>query len=307
MAANNVFLNGEWLPSSSQITYQDFKHWEQAMMYSRESSINQAQGQRLRQLSVATPPSPAFTPQADTEKRTEDVREIHPDAIVVRLARNRAALDALRRTRKMRYRHSLKYLAKSFPLADEVAAKNKRARAEAERAQGLTGAERLAQKKLAEQKAAEMTVEEMRYIKEMKAARVKAAATKRLQLAKERADKNEAAEKRAAEKKAAKKAGQNSLGATVMPRKAIAKAIAKPAAGQATERPVPINIFEKPGPKKKVVGEPAPEKITKGPVAGHSDERPVAKKQVTMKPVGKAMLKPVARKMAAGKRVQVSD
>ncbi|KKY33517.1 hypothetical protein UCDDA912_g06496 [Diaporthe ampelina] len=246
---------------------------------------------------MANPGSPAFTPQIVGAKQSQDVREVHPDAIVFRLARNRAALDALRRTRKMRYRQNLKFLAKSFPLADEVATRNKQAREEADEAQGLTSDERLAQKEIAERKKTEMTVEELKYIKEMKAAKVKEAATKRLQLARERADKNEAVEK------AVKRAGQKSLRTKLMPRKpipkkAVEKAFEKPSASQTTAKPFPKNIFAMPA-QKKVVEEPAPEKIIKEPVANQTAGKPVAKKQAIVRPAGKAMLKPIARKIAA--------
>lgn len=176
-------LDGRWVPSESRITYQNFKHWEAAMRQSHEMAQTQADGHHLRGLSMG-PASPAFTPQASAENESQFSHDVGPDAITFRLARNRPALDALRRTRKMRYRHNLKFLAANFPLADELGTKTKQARkeakAEAEKAQGLTATEILAQKELAKKKKVEKTVEELKYIREMKAAKVKEAATERL-------------------------------------------------------------------------------------------------------------------------------
>lgn len=221
MSSRNAFLDGTWVPDDSKITFQDFKHWEKAMRHSHEMSKNQAKGQLLRQLPMDIPSSPIFThPIVADKQQSDNFHDTHPDAIVFRLARNRAALEALRRTHKMRYRRNLKYLAASFPLADEPAAKEKQAKEEAkkkakeeaekaqkeaEKAQGLTSAEILAQKELARKKQAGIAVEELKYIREMKAVKVKAAATERL---KDKVEKTDATGKEA-QKAAGKSAKAN--------------------------------------------------------------------------------------------------
>lgn len=184
MTSNTRFLDGHWVPADSRITYQDFKHWEQAMRQSHEMSQTQADGQHLRKLSMCGPDSPSFTPQVNANSESQvPFDAADTEHIVLRLARNRPAIDALRRTSKMRYRRNLKLLASSFPLADELAVKNK----EAKKSQGLTDTEILAQKELAKRKAVELTVEELKCIKEMKAAKSKAAAEERLRQKNERA------------------------------------------------------------------------------------------------------------------------
>ncbi|KAI7779042.1 hypothetical protein LA080_001388 [Diaporthe eres] len=204
MPSKKAFLDGRWVPSESRITYQNFKHWEAAMRQSHEMAQTQADGQHLRDLSMG-PASPAFTPPASAENESQFAYDVDPDAAIFRLARNRPALEALRRTRKMRYRHNLKFLAANFPLADELRTKEKQAKkeakTEAEKAQGLTTAEILAQKELAKKKMTEKTVEELKYIREMKAAKVKEAATERL--------KEKEAKDSITEKKAEKATGKN--------------------------------------------------------------------------------------------------
>ncbi|KAG6360960.1 hypothetical protein INS49_012028 [Diaporthe citri] len=258
MASKNAFLDGRWVPADSRITYQNFKHWEAAMRQSHEMAQTQADGQHLRQLSMCGPASPTFTPQTGCDKQSEIVHETNPDAIVFHLARNRPALDALRRTRKMRYRHNLKFLAASFPLADEQAKKDKQARKAAEKkaeeAQGLTAAEILAQKELAKKKIGEKTVEELKYIREMKAAKVKAAATERI---KDKEAKNgitgKGTEKatgkkvKSAARKSAEKAVQRST--SLMPPNVFAMKTAEKVA-QGGFCPMPPNIFAMKAPKR---------------------------------------------------------
>lgn len=284
MTSKNAFLNGRWVPADSRITYQNFKHWEAAMRQSHEMGQTQADGRHLRQLFMCDPGSPAFTPQATADNETQFAYEVDPEALIFRLARNRPALDALRRTRKMRYRHNLKFLAANFPLADELAKKEKQAKneakneaqKEAEKAQGLTTAEILAQKELAKKKIAEKTVEELKYIREMKAAKVKAAASDRLKekeakdnitakktekvtgkSSKETAGKKlENAARKSAEKtgKSAEKSAGKSVesvvqsGAYLMPPNVFAKTAAK-TAGKSEEKsfcPMPPNVFALP-------------------------------------------------------------
>lgn len=157
MASKQAFLDGQWVPNDSRITYQNFQHWEEAMIHS-----NQAEGQHLRQEPTWDQVSPKLTLQANDKQQSGDVHEIHSDVIVheeinpdvilheidydvdvletqsdtivFRLARNPGALEALRRTHKMRYRHNLKYLAASFPLADELATMKTQAKKESEQA-----------------------------------------------------------------------------------------------------------------------------------------------------------------------------
>lgn len=192
MAPQNRFLDGRWVPADSHITYQDFKHWEYAMRQSHQMAQAQAEGQQLRQHPMETPSSPIFTHQICLDKQQPDnLQEPNPEAVIFRLARHRPALDALRRTHKMRYRRNLSVLAESFPLADELVTKEKKVKKDSEKAQGLTGAEILAQKELAKRKNAEMTVEELKYIREMKAAKVKAAAQERLKEKNEKAARND--------------------------------------------------------------------------------------------------------------------
>lgn len=255
MAFKNAFLDGRWVPSDSRITYQNFQHWEAAMRQSHEMAQTQADGQQLRHL--WGPASPTFTPQTGFDGQSDNVYETDPDAIVFRLARNRPALDALRRTRKMRYRHNLKFLVASFPLADEAATKDEQAKKEAEKeqAQGLTAAEILAQKELAKRKHVEKTVEELKYLREMKAAKTKAAATERL---KEKDAKNGTTEKKtekAAARKSAQKAAQSADKAA---RQAVVEMVrAEKAAGKSTKKevqktfcPQPPNMFAMPAQKK---------------------------------------------------------
>lgn len=280
MTSKTAFLDGRWLPSESHITYQNFKHWEAAMRQSHEMAQTQADGQQLRQVSMWRPASPAFTPQSSSENESQFAYEVEPEALMFRLARNRPALDALRRTRKMRYRHNLKFLATSFPLADEQAKKDKEVKKEAakkaEKAQGLTSAEILAQKELAKKKQVEKTVEELKYIREMKAAKVKAAASERLKekeakngtpgketekvtakSAKETAGKKvETTARKRAEKtgKSMEKVMQSS--ASLMPPNVFAKTAPKTAGKRAEKEaqqsfcPMPPNIFAIKAPKR---------------------------------------------------------
>lgn len=216
MTSNTRFLDGHWVPADSRITYQDFKHWEQAMRQSHEMSQTQTNGQHLRKLSMWGPASPSFTPQANANSESQvpfDAADAEP--IALRLARNRPAIDALRRTSKVRYRRNLKLLASSFPLADEFAAKNKKAKKdtekEAKKAQGLTDTEIMAQKELAKRKAVELTVEELKCIKEMKAAKAKAAAKERLRQKNERASNIDGGGKKTATGKGIQKASGSGL------------------------------------------------------------------------------------------------
>lgn len=248
MAFKNAFLDGRWVPSDARITYQNFNHWEAAMRQSHEMAQTQADGQQLRHL--WGPASPTFTPQTGFDKQSDNVYETNPDAIVFRLARNRPALDALRRTRKIRYRHNLKFLAASFPLADEAAKKDKQAKQEAEKekAQGLTTAEILAQKELAKKKNVEKTIEELKYIREMKAAKTKAAASERL---KEKEAKNGTTSKEA-EKATGKSAKETPAKKVVTAARKSAQKATKSAEKevQKTFCPQPPNMFAMPAQKK---------------------------------------------------------
>lgn len=189
------------LAPAPQLTYDSCKHWMRVMEHSYEMSQNQANEHYVRQLSMTNPVSPTFSPRIAVETPSEDIHKINPHGIEFRLARNPDALAALRRSRKLRYRHNLKLLKMSFKMAHEPAWKPKHDESPVTQPHNLTDAEWKAQKELADKKKAEMTVEELKYIAEMKSAKVKAAADQRLQLAKDRVAEQEAAKKQAGKKR----------------------------------------------------------------------------------------------------------
>ncbi|KAL1850720.1 hypothetical protein Daus18300_012798 [Diaporthe australafricana] len=169
-------------PPAPPVEYQSFANWAQASEYSYEMAQLQANARYLRQLSMKNPVPPTSTPQEDcTDEPPQDFYR-------VRLAHNRDAIHALRRTRKMRHRHNLKFLATSFRLAHEPTTRARQAKLEKQVKSVVTESEnmdetvKIAQQELAAKKKEAMTVEELKAIRAMKADKVKAAAGERLKV-----------------------------------------------------------------------------------------------------------------------------